>query len=521
MTAASSRGAPPLPSAFLLLAALVVGAADGATSGEYSAYYDEEASVEVSSAGEILTEDLAPPPAPPVDGVCHPQSQDACNKEELEVAALVSRLVEEGKAAASKGSWDEALATFERATALDGTSPFAAPAYVNMALVKRRLGLDDQALVLLRRGAELDPRLFYAHYNLGNLYSDRKSWADGDRSFASALELALSSGEANLQAATRTNWANLLYRANHHLHRTDLSMTGFEGRDLLKEAHEHLKTVHKAADEHGSAPMRESVTTLSSILNLRGRHKERKKLHKWAVKKGLWKDPWQRPERFDTDFARTFDARPWLNVEDIVQSAPWMAAAREKWRDLRIEADQLLGSGALRPVGERVRHDRELYNAAQGEWKEHAIINAGQEVQYYSGATGKIDPVARSLAREAPGVILGNPAAQVVYSVLLPGSKVLPHCGPSNEVVTCHLALKVPKTAVGNNKTLGMSVGGETRQWREGEWLCFEDSFEHKVWNFGKSPRVVLLVSMLHPRRWGANGAGASQDDGSRSPAEA
>ena len=64
---------------------------------------------------------------------------------------------------------------------------------------------------------------------------------------------------------------------------------------------------------------------------------------------------------------------------------------------------------------------------------------------------------------------------------------------------------------MGNNKTLGMSVGGETRQWREGEWMCFEDSFEHKVWNLGRSPQVMLIVSMLHLRNWGGSGAGASR----------
>lgn len=501
MVAASPSGAPPLRSAFLLLVALVVGAADRPDADEYERYYDDETTaVEVNSAGEILTDDAAPPPSPPAGGTCHPRSQNACNKEELEVAAMVSRLVEDGKAAASRQEWDAALSTFERAVALDGTSPWAAPAYVNMALVKRKLGLEGEALVKLRRATELDPSLFYAHYNLGNLLSDNKSWAEGDRSFASALEVALSTGEANLQAATRTNWGNLLYRANHHQGRTN-SALGFEGRDLLKEAGALLKTVHKASDEHNSPPMRESVTTLSSILNLRGKHKERKKLHKWAVKKGLWKDHRQRPERFDAEFAGTFDAKPWRDVEDFM--IPWLAKVQDQWKAMRKEVDQLLGSGALKPVGERVKHDLELYNSAQGEWKEHAIINAGQEVQNYGGPTGSLDAVARLLAREAPSVILGYPAAQVVYSVLLPGSKVLPHCGPSNEVVTCHLALKVPKTAVGNNKTLGMQVGGETRQWREGEWLCFEDSFEHKVWNYGKSPRVVLLVSMLHPKKWG------------------
>lgn len=441
---------------------------------------------------QIVVKDAASTDDVAAEDVCHPSSQEACNVAEKQTAAVVSQLVEEGKAVASRAAtredWLQALAVFKKALEIDNASAFAAPAEVNSAIVLRRLGDHDAASARLRHAVQLDPKLFYAHYNLGNYYKDAKAWSEGDRSYSRALELADS---VHLQATVRTNWANLLYRAHHHSSDGGLA---FQGRDLIDEAHSHLKAVQKATDRPGGPPpMRESVTTLSHILTMRGKHKERKKLHKWAVKKGLWKDPRQRPENFNEEFARAFDAEPWW---DDHASEPLLATVQKRWKELQKEAEHLLGSGALHPVGERVPHDRELYNPESGEWKEHAVISHGQE----EAQKQKAAPVARSLFQGADRII-GEPTAQVVYSVLLPGSKVLPHCGPSNEVITCHLGLRIPKSARGDNETLGISVGGETRQWREGEWMCFEDSFEHKAWNYGKSARVVLLVTMRHPRR--------------------
>ena len=43
-----------------------------------------------------------------------------------------------------------------------------------------------------------------------------------------------------------------------------------------------------------------------------------------------------------------------------------------------------------------------------------------------------------------------------------------------------------------------ITVNGETRVWRAGEWLIFDDSFEHAV-HIGASPRLVLIVDVFHP----------------------
>jgi aspartate beta-hydroxylase len=37
------------------------------------------------------------------------------------------------------------------------------------------------------------------------------------------------------------------------------------------------------------------------------------------------------------------------------------------------------------------------------------------------------------------------------------------------------------------------------RSWQEGEWLIFDDSFEHEVHHNGTNTRLVLIVDVWHP----------------------
>jgi aspartyl/asparaginyl beta-hydroxylase (cupin superfamily) len=42
-------------------------------------------------------------------------------------------------------------------------------------------------------------------------------------------------------------------------------------------------------------------------------------------------------------------------------------------------------------------------------------------------------------------------------------------------------------------------VGNETRPWREGEVVIFDDSIEHEAWNRSQQLRVVLLFDIWRP----------------------
>lgn len=83
------------------------------------------------------------------------------------------------------------------------------------------------------------------------------------------------------------------------------------------------------------------------------------------------------------------------------------------------------------------------------------------------------------------------------FSYLEPNTHILPHKGYSKMVLRCHLPLIVP-----NEELCTIRVGNETRHWKEGELLIFDDSFDHEAWNKSDSKRVVLMFDIPNPK-WG------------------
>jgi len=85
------------------------------------------------------------------------------------------------------------------------------------------------------------------------------------------------------------------------------------------------------------------------------------------------------------------------------------------------------------------------------------------------------------------------------FSKIDPGTHILPHCGASNLKLRCHLPILVPETENSENCQTWIRVGDQTRSWKEGEILVFDDSFEHEVKNDTLMPRVVLIFDIWHP----------------------
>jgi ornithine lipid ester-linked acyl 2-hydroxylase len=83
------------------------------------------------------------------------------------------------------------------------------------------------------------------------------------------------------------------------------------------------------------------------------------------------------------------------------------------------------------------------------------------------------------------------------YSYMKANTKILPHKGYSRMVLRCHLPLIVPK-----GDLCGIRVGDETKYWKEGELLIFDDSFEHEAWNNSNEDRVVLMFDIPNAK-WG------------------
>ena len=86
------------------------------------------------------------------------------------------------------------------------------------------------------------------------------------------------------------------------------------------------------------------------------------------------------------------------------------------------------------------------------------------------------------------------------FSALRPQTHITPHCGVSNAKLRAHVAVRVPRSPATNESPpshssssvsgqqrvplrSGIRVGDQqVRQWKEGEILLFDDSFEHEVW---------------------------------------
>lgn len=120
-----------------------------------------------------------------------------------------------------------------------------------------------------------------------------------------------------------------------------------------------------------------------------------------------------------------------------------------------------------------------------GRWNVLYFYVGGERVE----ATMRACPRTAAIIDSIPGA---GQASQVYLSVLRGGTHIKQHFGPTNTKLRCHLGLVVPDGA-------RIRIGEETHEWREGELLIFDDSFEHEVWNDSSNERVVLIVDFWHP----------------------
>ncbi len=94
---------------------------------------------------------------------------------------------------------------------------------------------------------------------------------------------------------------------------------------------------------------------------------------------------------------------------------------------------------------------------------------------------------------EVPLCMIPGQMPSVLFSRLAPGARIEPHHGAVNSRLICHLPLVVPQNCG------QLRVGNDSRAWREGELLIFDDSVEHEAWNQSREARVVLLFDIWRP----------------------
>lgn len=91
-----------------------------------------------------------------------------------------------------------------------------------------------------------------------------------------------------------------------------------------------------------------------------------------------------------------------------------------------------------------------------------------------------------------PQTEISGRAPTAFFSLLKPRTRIPPHTGVTNTRTIIHLPLIVPRGC-------GFRVGGETRSWKVGEALAFDDTIEHEAWNDSDALRVVLIFDVWNP----------------------
>lgn len=122
-----------------------------------------------------------------------------------------------------------------------------------------------------------------------------------------------------------------------------------------------------------------------------------------------------------------------------------------------------------------------------GGWAVFGLYALGQKIP----GAGDACPATVEALAQIPGLSMAG------FSRLAPHAHVKPHVGWAKSVYRLHLGLVVPPGC-------HLRVADETRAWKEGECLIFDDTVEHEAWNDSEKPRTVLLLDFLRPGLSGA-----------------
>ena len=173
---------------------------------------------------------------------------------------------------------------------------------------------------------------------------------------------------------------------------------------------------------------------------------------------------------------------------------PWYADLEAQTDAIRAEMLAALGEdNGFEPFLGHFDDQRALQDHLRGErgtpaW--NALFFHRHGVRYEENA--RRCPRTAAALDAAPLCRIRDHSPEACFSVLTPGSHILPHHGVTNTRIVTHLPLVVPDDCA-------LVVGGELHRWEEGTCFSFDDTFEHEAWNRSGDTRVVMLLDAWNP----------------------
>lgn len=356
----------------------------------------------------------------------------------------VRQTVAAGFAALRRADPQAALEAFSRAAA---TRQADATVWYGMSLVQRKIGTPVEEGAALERALELDPRHLPSLIARGDWYVRSADQRAATAFYRAALRLT--SGQANLPAELRAE-----------LQRIEAACQGF-----AREYEAHVSAAIARTGLAGPANARFGQA-LDLLLGKREIFLQQPKYFYFP----------ELPQR------QFYDRREF----------PWVEALERRTPQIRAELQALLASGGnVEPYVQR-HSDRPVSNSHglmnNLDWSAAYLIRSGVIEQHNAARC----PQTMAALRDVQLCQIDGLTPSVLFSLLRPGAHIPPHHGYTNVRLICHLPLIVPGSCT-------LRVGNETRSWRDGELLIFDDSIEHEAWNGSAELRAILLFDVWRP----------------------
>lgn len=180
--------------------------------------------------------------------------------------------------------------------------------------------------------------------------------------------------------------------------------------------------------------------------------------------------------------------QPYLAVETV----PWLERLDSAAADMRREALQIMQRPEITPFlgSNDSPQSAEYLKGSRGApaWDAYFLYRHGARLDENCARC----PQTAALLDSLPLVRIRDHAPEICFSILRPGTHILPHRGLTNTRVVVHVPLVVPQNC-------GLRVAGATHVWQEGKCVMFDDTYEHEAWNDSDTERVIVLMDTWNP----------------------
>ena len=357
--------------------------------------------------------------------------------------------------AATLGAPDRAVSLLED---IEQTHPQDAPTLHHLGAAQLDSGDFAAAIGSLRRCVQLAPDMFVARLRLAIALEKQRDHPAALIEYFKALASAQAKGRWVSDATTAPALREIVKRAMDYVD---------AGRQQLFE-----EILEPLRQRYGRAELTRVDQCLAIFLHQQPADlPDPRQAPKFLYFPGLPPTPFYARERF-----------PWQDALELGASR-----IREELHEVLAEPQNLesfLQSG--------LPEEAEAYLRASGDtpaaWDAYFFYRHGERFDAHCVRC----PQTAELLAQASLVRIRDHAPETLFSVLRPGTHILPHRGVTNTRLVTHLPLIVPADCA-------LRVGGQTHAWQPDHCVTFDDTFEHEAWNRSTQTRVVLILDTWNP----------------------